>query len=99
MPLVPREQALDVAGAFQIVEPSQVFASLFVSEATTGAPYYIRLGNAQPSGPYFGKGLTIRMGDAPLRERSEGVWVVVGQGQETPNGRIVIQVAYMGAGK
>ncbi len=99
MPLVPRSVALDVAGAFNIVEPSQVFASLFVSEATTGAPYYIRIGTAQPSGPYFGKGLTLRMGDAPIREKSEGVWIEVQQGQETPNGRVVIQVAYTGAGK
>lgn len=98
MPLVPRRVPLDTAGAFQIVEPSQVISMLFVSEVPSGAPYYVRLGQAQPSGPYFGKGLTIRLGDGvPLRERSEGVWIVVEQGQETPNGIIVLQVAFTGA--
>jgi hypothetical protein len=100
MPLVPRRVALDIAGAFEIVEPSQVISSLFISEATTGAPYYVRLGQAQPAGPFFGRGLTIRLGDGvPMRERSEGVWIVVQQGEETPNGLVVVQVAFTGAGK
>lgn len=98
MPLIPKRVDLSTAGAKIIVEPSQVVSMLFFSEVPDGAPYYVRLGQAEPSGPYFGRGLTIRLGDGvPLRERSEGVWIVVEQGQETPNGILVVQVAYTGA--
>jgi hypothetical protein len=93
MPILPREVDLSTAGTKQIVEPSQIVSSLFVSEVTPGARYFIQLGTATPSGPYTGAGLTMRLGsDVPIRERNEGVSIVVRE--PVPNGLLVIQVAY-----
>lgn len=93
MPLVPVRCALDTIGRTTLAEPSQIVASLFVSEATRGAQYFIQIGNARPAGPFSGGGLTILLGrDVPLTERSEGVYLV--NESAVPNGVVVVQVGY-----